>query len=122
MMQGQHLVQRLTLDVVHDQKLLVAKHEVIGDARQIGMPQPGQDFGFALELSPGLLDDPLARFRRITHPFEGNPASKDDIFGVIHRTHRALPHQQDQAISIGENLIRVQHCAACCSKISRDQL
>ena len=108
-MHGHDLFEGLPLDVVHDQKFLIAEREVIGDPRQVGVAQRRQDFCFTLELRTTLLNDVLVGFRAITQPLERNAAVEHQVLGIIYRAHGALSHQQDQAITIGEDLIRVQH-------------
>lgn len=99
----------MPLNIVHDQEFLIAEREIVDDARQVRVTQRRQKFGLSLELGTGLFDNMLVSFGGITQPLECHAAFEHQVFGIIDRTHGALPDQQDQAISISEDLIRVQH-------------
>ena len=94
------LAQVFAFDVVHHQVLaLVADHKMVGNARQVGMPQVRQDDRLEAELARVLIGGEEVFLERDFH-------AQVLIHGAINRSHAALAEDLDNAIAF------VQQCAA----------
>ena len=92
------LAQVLALNEVHDQVLpLTGDHEVVRDARQVRVPQAGQDPGFPFEL-PGVI------FRSEQIFLDGHYDVEALIPGLINRAHTSLAKDAFDMIPIVKSL------------------
>ena len=90
------LAQVFPLDVIHHQVLaLIFDHKVVGDARQVGMAQVGQDGGLQAELTRVFLGGEEVLFNCHFYP-------EVLVNRAIHRRHSPLPQDLDDAVTLVE--------------------
>ena len=91
-----------TGDEVHHQVLaLVGDDEVIGDARQVGMAQAGQQRGFTLELTLRLGRDEQVLF-------DGDVDAQVFVVAAVHGAHAAMTQFAEDAIPVAQEKFRLE--------------
>src|SRR5262245_28460003 len=96
---GKELLQVLTRDILHDQKLSVANGKIIHDYRQSRVPQPVEQSSFLRKSLAELIVT-------VKGLFQCHSTAEFSICRLVDRSHTALSQQSHDQVTVLQQSIR----------------